>query len=250
MTPRRRRTRATTPATPQLTEAAHLTQQLLDAGYTKRQVGQILGRDPSLVSQFFTKGKGAAFIPALRRVLDALHHGAATSPEELHQIADPLVRRRTTTAGRNARVRTKNIVGDTHRSSMARAGKQHIASGASRLRPVIVDQAEVGGRIAFTVRAKKSAFVYDSGRPKDSPGLRRGVVQRKDGTEERAYGGSLGPGTGEAGFDASDWKARVDATGGDVAAAVKAWLISTGRLKRDAEITHLEIRGWRPREGR
>ncbi|MFG2825166.1 helix-turn-helix domain containing protein [Kitasatospora sp. NPDC048365] len=244
MPDRRRRDRNTPAAQPQQTEAAQLTQQLLDAGYTKRHVAQILGRDPSLVSQFFTKGKGAAFVPALRRALEAMHTGAATTPEELHAVVDTLVQRRTTATGRNARVRAKNVVGDTHRSSLARAGKQHIASGASRLRPVIAGQAEVGGRVAFTVRAKRSAFVYDAGSPDDSPGLRRGVVQRADGTEERSYGAGLGP--GQAGLDATEWKGRVDAAGGDVAAAVKAWLVSTHRLAPDAVITHLEVRGWRP----
>ncbi|MEY9878189.1 hypothetical protein ABH931_007716 [Streptacidiphilus sp. MAP12-33] len=251
MPPRRRRGgRGTPPPAPQLNQAAQLTQQLLDAGYTKRQVGHILGRDPSLVSQFFTKNKGAAFVPALQRAVEAMRIGAATTPDELRDVAGALVKRRTTAGGRKARVRTKNVVGDTHRSSMARAAKQHIASGASRLRPVIADQAEVGGKIAFSVRAKKSAFVYDAGRPKDSPGIRRGVVQRKDGTEERSYGNSLGPGTGESGFAATEWQAKVDAAGGDVAAAVKNWLVGTGRLKADADITHLEIRGWKPRQER
>ncbi|MDH6130176.1 helix-turn-helix domain-containing protein [Kitasatospora sp. GP82] len=41
------------PADPQnLNEAARLTPQLLDEGYTKRQVATMLNRDASLVSQF------------------------------------------------------------------------------------------------------------------------------------------------------------------------------------------------------
>lgn len=228
-------------------QAAQLTQQLLDAGYTKRQVGQIIGRDPSLVSQFFTKGKGQSFVPALQRAVEAMQVGAANTPEELREVVGGLVHRRTTASGRKARVRAKDVVGDTRRSSLARAARQHIASGASRLRPVVTDQAAVGGKIAFTVRAKKGAFVYDAGRKKDSPGVRRNVVQRNDGTEERSYGNSAGPGQGESGFDAGEWKGRVDAAGGDVAAAVKGWLTSTGRMKADADLTHLEVRGWKPK---
>lgn len=234
---------------PSPNEAAQLTQQLLDAGYSKRQVGQIIGRDPSLVSQFFTKGKGASFVPALQRAVEAMQVGAATNAEELREVAGGLVTRRTTRTGRTARVRVKDVVGDIARSSMARAAKQHIASGASRLRPVVESQAQAGGKIAFTVRAKRGAFVYDAGRPKDSPGIRRGVVQRRDGTEERSYGNSAGPGLGESGFDAVEWKAKVDAAGGDVAAAVKTWMTSTGRLKAGQDITHLEIRGWTPNPG-
>jgi hypothetical protein len=93
---------------------------------------------------------------------------------------------------------------------------------------------------------KKDAFLIDSGHRADSPGVRRGVVQRCDGTEERSYGNSAGLGLGEAGFDAAEWKTRVDATGGDVAAAVRGWMVDTGRLAPDAALTHLEVRGWTP----
>lgn len=100
----------------------------------------------------------------------------------------------------------------TWASSLAKAGKQHIASGASRLRPVVDDAAKFGGKIAFTVRAKKGAFKHDAYRKADSPGLRRNVVQRRDGTEERAYADNRGgPGSGEEGFDGAEFKAMVDA---------------------------------------
>ncbi|MEU1298226.1 hypothetical protein ABZ439_38210 [Streptomyces sp. NPDC005840] len=49
---------------------------------------------------------------------------------------------------------------------------------------------------------------------------------------------------GEAGFDASEWKNRVDAAGGDVAAAVRGWMVDTGRRAPGAALTHLEVRGW------
>lgn len=240
MTPRRRRSGAQL----QQTEAARLTQELLDAGFTKRDVGEIIGRDSSLVTQFFTKGKGGAFEDALRHAVQEHQVGAATTVEDLKAVAQPYVARRRTKAGKTARVRTKDVVATPGRSSMARAAKQHIASGASRLRPVVENTAAAQGRIAFTVRAKKRHFLIDSGRRADSPGVRRNVVQRRDSTEERAYGDSAGPGMGEVGFDAQEWKDRVDAHGGDVAAAVRAWMIETGRLAEDAPITHLEVRGW------
>ncbi|MEU9428558.1 hypothetical protein AB0D87_38065 [Streptomyces sp. NPDC048342] len=244
MTPRRRR--GTGGGQPQLNEAARLTQQLLDAGYTKRDVGEIIGRDPSLVSQFFTKGKGAAFTDALRYAVQEMQVGAATNVEDLKAVAQPHIHRRQTKAGRKARVRAKDVVATPGRSSMARAAKQHIASGASRLRPVVENTASVDGRIAFTVRAKKKDFLIDSGRRTDSPGVRRNVVQRRDSTEERQYGNSAGPGLGEAGFDAREWKEKVDEHGGDVAAAVRDWMVETGRLAPGAQITHLEVRGWTP----
>jgi hypothetical protein len=247
MTPRRRRgTGGRSGGRPQLNEAARLTQELLNAGFTKKDVGEIIGRDPSLVSQFFTKGKGASYTEALRQAVQELQVGEATTVDQLKAIARPNVTRRTTRTGKRARVRTKDIVATPGKSTFARAAKQHIASGASRLRPVVEGTAATGGRIAFTVRAKKGAFLIDSGRRKDSPGIRRGVVQRRDGTEERAYGNSAGPGMGEAGFDAAEWKTRVDAAGGDVSAAVRGWMVETGRLAPDAALTHLEVRGWTP----
>ena len=247
MTPRRRRgTGRRGGGRPRLNEAARLTQQLLDAGFTKKDVGAIIGRDPSLVSQFFTRGKGASYTEALLAAVREYQVGEATTVNELKAVARPHVTRRSTRAGKTARVRTKAVVATPGGSTFARAARQHIASGASRLRPVVEGSAEAGGRIAFTVRAKKSAFLIDSGRRGDSPGVRRGVVQRRDGTEERAYGNSAGPGLGEAGFDATEWKDRVDAAGGDVAAAVRDWMVETGRLDPDAVLTHLEVRGWTP----
>src|SRR5213079_397164 len=124
-------------------------------------------------------------------------------------IASAYVTPRTTKAGKKARVRTKDVVETPGHSTMARAAKQHIASGASRLRPVIEKTAAVDGKIAFSVRAKKGAFVHPAGSRIDSPGLRRGVVERdKDNTEERSYGGSPGPGEGPAGFDATEWQGK------------------------------------------
>ena len=238
MTPRRR--------AQQRTEIARLTQVLLDAGFTRKDVAGVIGRDASLVSQFFTRHKGASFEPALRAVVQEYQTGNATTLEQMRAVAAPMIQRRTTKAGRVARTRTKDVVITPAKSTMARAAKQHIASGASRLRPVVQTAASGGGRVAFTVRAKKSAFVLDSGYRSDSPGVRRGVVQRRDGTEERLYGNSAGPGLGEAGFDAEEWADRVADHDGDVAAAVRSWMEETGRLEPGAEITHLEVRGWIP----
>ncbi|MEY9966588.1 putative transcriptional regulator [Streptacidiphilus sp. MAP12-16] len=246
MTPRRRRPGGQGQSPQQPNEAAQLTQQLLNAGYTKKDVGQIIGRDPSLVSQFFTKGKGASFVTALRTAVQAMTVGAANNVAELKAVAAPQVSRRTTNTGRKARVRAKDVVATPGNSFMARAAQQHIASGGARLRPVVEKTAAVAGKLAFTVRAKKGAFTHNSGRLADSAGIRRNVVQRRDGTEERAYGNSLGPGTGEFGFDAVEWMHRVDQADGDVTAAVRGWLIETGRIHPDAVITHIEIRGWKP----
>ncbi|MEU6672208.1 hypothetical protein [Streptomyces sp. NPDC046727] len=66
------------------------------------------------------------------------------------------------------------------------------------------------------------------------------------GTEERSYGNSARPGLGEAGFDAAEWKTWVDAAGGDVAQALRDWMVDTGRPEAGAALTHLEVRGWIP----
>ncbi|WP_405605339.1 helix-turn-helix domain containing protein [Streptomyces sp. NBC_01410] len=237
MTPRNRR-----PATRQLNEAARLADQLQAAGLTKRDIAHIINRDPSLVSQFYTRNKGAAFVPALTHVLAAVQTAGITDPSELATIAAPRITRRTTASGARARVRTKAVLITPTGTGTGRAGAQAIASGSARLRPLIAEAARQGLRLAFTVRMPKTGYILGSGSRTDSPGIRRDVIQRADHTEERSYGSAP---TG--GFDAADFARRVDAAAGDVTAAVQQWLVETGRIHVGAHITHLEIRTWRPR---
>ncbi|MFE7113989.1 helix-turn-helix domain containing protein [Streptomyces sp. NPDC057654] len=226
----------------QLNEAARLADRLQQAGYTKRDIARIIDRDPSLVSQFYTKNKGAAFVPALRQVLAAVETGGITELPELAAIAARHTHRRTTASGARARVRSKAVLITPTGSGTGRVGAQAIASGSARLRPLIAEAARRGLRLAFTVRLAKTGYLHPSGSPTDSPGIRRDVIQRADHTEERSYGSAQ---TG--GFDAADLARRVDAAGGDVTAAVHQWLVETGRIRPDAHIIHLEIRTWRPR---
>lgn len=236
MPPRRRS------AAPQLNDAARLADQLQAAGYTKRDIARIITRDPSLVSQFYTRGKGAAFVPALTRALQAVQTGGITDVDELARIAAPLITRRTTQTGARARVRSKAVLITPTGTGTGRVAAQAIASGSARLRPLIAAAARRGLRLAFTVRMPKTGYLHPSGSRTDSPGIRRDVIQRTDHTEERSYGSAS---TG--GFDAADFARRVDAAAGDVTAAVHQWLVETGRIQADAHITHLEIRTWRPR---
>lgn len=226
----------------ELNEAARLADQLQTAGYTKRDIARILDRDPSLVSQFYTRNKGAAFVPALRQVLAAVETGGITDLPELTAIAARHITRRTTASGTLARVRTKAVLITPTGTGTGRVGAQAIASGSARLRPLIAEAARQGLRLAFTVRLAKTGYLRPSGSRTDSPGIRRGVIQRADHTEERSYGSAQ---TG--GFDAADFARRVDAAGGDVTAAVHQWLVETGRIRADAQIIHLEVRTWRPR---
>ena len=223
-------------------EAARLTQQLLDEGYTKRQVAKMLGRDASLVSQFFTKGKGASMVGALRQMVRAVR-GGERDEEALSAVAGANTKRRTTKGGQKARVRGKNTVGEAGGSMAGRAGKQAIKSGASHLAPVVHETGQVGGKLAFTVRMKANQYTYSAGSEKDSSGLRRGFIPRADGTEERTYGSSS---TG--GFDAAEWSQRVADHHGDVTEAMREWLVETGRAVEDADIAYLEVRGWIPED--
>ncbi|WP_428949791.1 helix-turn-helix domain containing protein [Streptomyces sp. cg35] len=238
MPPRRR---PAAPA-PQLNEAAQLADQLQQAGCTKRDIAGIIDRDPSLVSQFYTKNKGAAFVPALRQVLAAITTAGITDLTELAALAARHTTRRTTIKGTRARVRTKAVLITPTGTGTGRVAAQAIASGSARLRPLIAEAARRGLRLAFTVRVHKSGYVLPSGSRTDSPGIRRDVIQRTDHTEERSYGSAA---TG--GFDAASFARRVDAAGGDVTAAVQQWLIETGRIQPDARIVHLEVRTWQPR---
>ncbi|TCR15975.1 helix-turn-helix domain containing protein [Streptomyces sp. BK205] len=223
-------------------EAARLADRLQQAGFTKRDIARIIDRDPSLVSQFYTKNKGAAFVTALREVLTAVEAGGITDLPDLATIAARHTRRRTTASGARARVRAKAVLITPTGTGTGRAGTQAIASGSTRLRPLIAEAARHGLRLAFTVRLAKTGYLHPSGSRTDSPGIRRAVIQRADHTEERSYGSAQ---TG--GFDAADFARRVDAAGGDVTAAVHQWLVETGRIHPDAHILHLEIRTWRPR---
>ncbi|GAA1236734.1 hypothetical protein GCM10009665_28640 [Kitasatospora nipponensis] len=225
-------------------EAARLTQQLLDEGYTKRQVATMLGRDASLVSQFFTKGKGASMVSALRQLVRAVR-GGERDTEALSGIAEANTTRRRTKTGQKARVRSKDTVGVPGESMAGRAGRQAIRSGAAHLAPVVHATGRAGGRLAFTVRMKADQYVYSAGSEKDSGGVRRGFVPRADGTEERTYGSSS---TG--GFDAAAWSRRVADHHGDVTEAMREWLVETGRAVEDADIAYLEVRGWIPEESR
>lgn len=223
-------------------EAARLADQLQAAGYTKRDIARIINRDASLVSQFYTKHKGAAFVPALQHVLAAVQTAGITDIPELAALAAPHISRRTTASGTRARVRTKAVLITSTGTGTGRVAAQAIASGSARLRPLIAEAARRGLRLAFTVRLARAGFVHASGSRSDSPGVRRNVIQRSDHTEERSYGSAA---TG--GFDAADFAHRVDAAGGDVTAAVHQWLVETGRIHPDAHIVHLEVRTWRPR---
>lgn len=238
--PPRRRSKATTQGT--LNEAARLADRLQAAGYTKRDVAHIINRDPSLVSQFYTKNKGAAFVTALQQVLTAVEAGGITDVPELATIAGRYITRRTTASGARARVRGKAVLITPTGSGTGRVGHQAIASGSARLRPLIAEAARLRLRLAFTVRLAKTGYLHPSGSRTDSPGIRRDVIQRADHTEERSYGSAQ---TG--GFDAVDFARRVDAAAGDVTAAVHQWLVETGRIRPDAQILHLEVRTWRTR---
>lgn len=240
MPPRSRRNRPARPG--QLNEAARLADRLQQAGYTKRDIARIIDRDPSLVSQFYTKNKGAAFVSALREVLTAVETGGITDLPELTAIAARRITRRTTASGARARVRSKAVLITPTGSGTGRVGAQAIASGSARLRPLIAEAARLGLRLAFTVRLARTGYVLASGSRTDSPGIRRDVIQRADHTEERSYGSAQ---TG--GFDAADFARRVDAAAGDVTAAVHQWMVETGRIRADAQILHLEVRTWRPR---
>ncbi|MET8517663.1 hypothetical protein ACWD7C_36420 [Streptomyces sp. NPDC005134] len=50
------------------------------------------------------------------------------------------------------------------------------------------------------------------------------------------------------GFDGAEFKAMVDAAGGDVTAAVQKWLVDNDRIEPGTPIVGLEIRAWMPRE--
>ncbi|ADI12449.1 hypothetical protein SBI_09331 [Streptomyces bingchenggensis BCW-1] len=150
--------------------------------------------------------------------------------------------RRTTASGTRARVRAKAVLITSTGAGTGRVAARAITSGSTRLRPLIAEAARQGLRMAFTVRLAKTGYLHPSGSHTDSPGVRRNVIQRADHTEERSYGSAA-----SGGFDATDFAHRVDASDGDVTAAVHQWPVETGRIRPDTEIVYLEVRTWCPR---
>ncbi|MFH0246175.1 hypothetical protein ACGRHY_28005 [Streptomyces sp. HK10] len=240
--PPRRRSRRNNAAP---SEAARLTNILLEEGFSKRQVATILGRNSAIVSHFYTRGPGSgqAYVEALHAVVQEVQAGGPRDPESLRNLAGQYVTRRRTKSGREARVRGKDSVqhatDNRWTSGIARAGRQHISSGASRLKPIVDSAADAGGSIAFTIRASKGRFLLAADREYPGPLAASHVVQRPDGTEERSYG------NGGTGLNAREWQQRVTRNGGDVAAAIAEWMVETGRLAEGSKITHLELRGWK-----
>jgi hypothetical protein len=177
-------------------------------------------------------------VAALRQMVRAVR-GGERDTEALSGIAQENVKRRRTRTGQKARVRGKDTIGVPGGSMAGRAGKQAIKSGAAHLAPVVHETGQAGGNLAFTVRMRADQYTMSAGSKADSAGVRRGVVPRADGTEERTYGSSS---TG--GFDAVEWSQRVAEHHGDVTEAMKEWLVETGRAVADADIQYLEVRGW------
>ncbi|MFI1370207.1 hypothetical protein [Streptomyces griseochromogenes] len=90
-------------------------------------IAHIINRGPSLVSQFYTKNKGAAFVTALQQVLTAVEAGGITDVPELATIAGRYITRRTTASGARARVRGKAVLITPTGSGTGRVGHQAIA---------------------------------------------------------------------------------------------------------------------------
>lgn len=219
---------------PLLPEAARLTQEILDeTGMTKKDIGDILNRNASLVSQFFTKGKGGSMTTALRTVRDAIR-GGERDKDTLQALAAQHMTRRTNAQGRLARTRGRDALLTPGGSGLARAARTHLASGGSRLAPIVEHSAARGGRFALTTRARPSAYPA----PDDDEYPHYEAVKHTDGTEERRYGNQ------GRGYSTADLQEHVDAHGGDVHHGVTSWMTATGQLKEGATLTHLEIRTW------
>ena len=168
-------------------EAAQLADRIQQAGYIKRDIARIINRDPSLVSQFYTRGKGAAFVTALREVLTAIETAGITELPELAAIAARHIQRRTTASGSRARVRGKAVLITPSGSGTGRAGAQAIASGSARLRPLIAEAARRGLRLAFTVRLAKTGYLLRLRPPRQRRSRRRHRSRPPMARGNRAY---------------------------------------------------------------
>lgn len=206
-------------------EAPELVGQLREAGWRDVDLGRALGRDSSLIFQVGAGRKpGRNLVPSLRALL-------GTTPSAAPAVPEPA--RRTTAAGRLAKTRAGEVGGTGWRTIDVK--RQAARSGAKGILRAIEDAAATGRHFALDVTLPKSVRVEQSGRRDDRRSRRPG---RNEQVVTIGEGGELNPDV---------WAAYVQREhGGDVTAAVAAYLVESGRAEAVSreDVRGIQFRSW------
>jgi transcriptional regulator with XRE-family HTH domain len=196
--------------------------ELLAAGMTKAEVARAVGRDSSVMSQIERGAKPYANLePTLRALAEQRAGRAVTIPE---------APRRTTAAGDVAKVRGKTKFAG---GRVVRVKQQAVKSGARSILARLRQAAAAGLKVAFTV-------VYPTGVELGKSGHRSPPEAEAEHTIELGFGGAH-----QGGGHAQDMVDRAEAEGGDVGAALSAYIAQNDLGDTDG-VTPLgiELRTW------
>lgn len=196
--------------------------ELVAGGMSKAEVARAVGRDSSVMSQIERGAKPYANLEPTLRALRAQQQGRA--------VPIPEAPRRTNKAGQAAKVRGKTQFAG---GRVVRVKRQAVASGASSILRRLRQAAAAGMKVAFTV-------VYPTDLPLGKSGHRDPPQAETEHTIELGFGGAhQGDGQAQA------WVDRAEAEGGDVGAALSAY-IALNDLGDTDGVTPLgiELRTW------
>ncbi|WP_148305765.1 hypothetical protein [Streptomyces collinus] len=196
--------------------------ELLSMGMTKAEIARAVGRDSAVMTQIERGAKPYRNLePSLRALRDQRQGKPVTIPE---------APRRMTKSGQQAKVRQKTNYADRR---VVRVKQQAVRSGARSIRNRLRQAAADGSKVAFTV-------VYPTSVPIGKSGHREPPASETEHTIELGFGGAH-QGEGHA----QDMLDRVEAEGGDVGAALSAY-IAQNDLGDTEGVTPLaiELRVW------
>lgn len=223
-----------------MNEAARLVSEITGLGYSRKFVAEALGTNSSYVSQFFSKGKGASKVDALRAILGRVRAQEPAAPrsaagkaqrQAAAAAATPLNPRRQQAVRGRSGYRSKS-----GRIAQQRAGRQAIASGAKKVEQLVRDADAAGRRIYLTVSVPKSTNVH-----KDPYDPTQGRWAKSKGGRRYSREKELDLGGGGRGFDPAT---LVDLTAqyGSLPAAVSQWLVLQGWTDDPPAILRIEVR--------
>lgn len=198
--------------------ARDLILQLRSSGMSNRAIGAALNRNDSLISQIARGKKPGA------NLVDSL--SALVQKRAGKDVPVPEPERRKTARGTTAKVRRKTKFAQGRTIKVKR---QAVKSGAKSIANRIAEAAARGERIAFTVTYGPNARLSKSDGTPIPP-------DAKEQTTDVAGGGN--------GFPAAYWQQKITDAGGDVGAALSAWLVDANRLASPVAPIGIELRVW------
>lgn len=145
--------------------ARDLVLDMMSQGHSQAEIGRLLGRDSSMISQI-ASGKrgenyGSSMTGYLRELAGKLTEAVDAAPGQPLEVIQPP--RRLDSRGRTARTRSKITHGGPH-SGVSAVKKQATRNGAKSLAPKIESAAGDGRRGAVTITCGPHAVIARSSR--------------------------------------------------------------------------------------